>query len=375
MNLYCANSGSKWISTVQTLAPNKSLLRRFSLQTNLFCTDSGSKRISSAQTLAPNESLLRRLWLQINLYCTDSSSKWISTVQTLAPNESLLYRLWLQTNFYCADSGSKRISSAQTLAPNESLHRLWLQTNLSCADSGSKLISTSNDVKWHPYWDALVSLFYSERKWKCVVHLFLQSMKKTIWKETPAFFSSLYSLTAVSCRSTWIWYPPGSFWWAVCFVAQHCRCFYWFFILPSWEHVPSGIQNKRFHLCRGQTDTILVWSTRKDTVIKGHLKWLVNVSPTTGVTGVAQNTLAGWNHSQKQLIYSVRSLGEWCFTYTSLHRCSVHWKVFRNYIISKGFLLSTCFTITNPLLFFIWQRVFCCCYLVKSASHLECVCW
>ncbi len=157
----------------------------------------------------------------------------------------------------------------------------------------------------------------SERKWKCVVHLFLQSMKKTIWKETPAFFSSLYSLTAVSCRSAWIWYPPGSFWWAVCFVAQHCRCFYWFFILPSWEHVPSGIQNKRFHLCRGQTDTILVWSTRKDTVIKGHLKWLVNVSPTTGVTGVAQNTLAGWNHSQKQLIYSVRSLGEWCFTYKS----------------------------------------------------------
>ncbi len=114
-------------------------------------------------------------------------------------------------------------------------------------------------------------------------------------------------------------------------------------------------------------------STRKDTVIKGHLKWLVNVSPTTGVTGVAQNTLAGWNHSQKQLIYSVRSLGEWCFTYTSLHRCSVHWKVFRNYIISKGFLLSTCFTVTNPHLFFIWQRVFC--YLVKSASHLECVCW
>lgn len=83
---------------------------------------------------------------------------------------------------------------------------------------------------------------------------------KTIWKETPAFFSSLSSLTAVSHRSTWIWYPPGSFWWAVCFVAQHSRCFHWFFILPSWEQVPSGSQNKRFHLCRGQTDTILVWN-------------------------------------------------------------------------------------------------------------------
>ncbi len=72
--------------------------------------------------------LLRRLWLQTNLYCADSGSKQISTAQTRAPNESLLRRLWLQTNLYCADSGSKRISTAQTRAPNESLlRRLGLQ--------------------------------------------------------------------------------------------------------------------------------------------------------------------------------------------------------------------------------------------------------
>ncbi len=100
------------------------LLRRIWLQMNLYCADSGSKWISTAQTLAPNESLLpllRRLWLQMNLYCADSGSKLISTAQTLAPNESLLRRLWLQTNLYCADSGSKRIFTVQTLATNESL--------------------------------------------------------------------------------------------------------------------------------------------------------------------------------------------------------------------------------------------------------------
>ncbi len=146
MNLYCADSGSKWISTAQNLAPNESLLRRIWLQMNLYCADSGSKWISTAHNLAPNESLLRRIWLQINLYCADSGSKWISTAstaQTLAPNESLLCRLWLQMNLYCADSGSKLIFTAQTLAPNESLlRRLWLQTNLYCADSGYKRIST-----------------------------------------------------------------------------------------------------------------------------------------------------------------------------------------------------------------------------------------
>ncbi len=143
-NLYCADSGSKWISTAQTRAPNEFLLCRLGLQTNLYCADSGSKRISTVQTRAPNESLLRRLGLQTNFYCADSGSKRISTAQTRAPNESLLCRHWLQTNLYCADSGSKRISTVQTRAPNESLLcRLGLQTNLYCADSGSKRISTA----------------------------------------------------------------------------------------------------------------------------------------------------------------------------------------------------------------------------------------
>ncbi len=81
---YCADSGSKLISTVQTLAPNKSLLRRLWLQTNL----------------------LRRFWLQTNIYCGDSGSKLISTAQTLAPNESLLRRLGLQMTSLTQDGSS-----------------------------------------------------------------------------------------------------------------------------------------------------------------------------------------------------------------------------------------------------------------------------
>ncbi len=72
-------------------------------------------------------------------------------MQTLAPNESLLRRLRLQTNLYCADSGSKRISTAQTWAPNDVLFSRWQR----------------------PYWDPLPSLFYSGRKQRGVVHLFL----------------------------------------------------------------------------------------------------------------------------------------------------------------------------------------------------------
>ncbi len=237
-NLYCADSGSKRISTAQTLAPNESLLRRLWLQTNLYCADSGSKRICTVQTRAPNESLLRRLWLQTNLYCTDSGSKristaltlapknlycadsgskWISknracrygwlgllefgqefhsvapphdtTAQTLASNESQLRRLGLQTNLYCADSGSKRISTAQTRAPNKSLLcRLWLQTNLYCADSGSKQIYTAQTLapnvfifsRWQrPCWDVFASLFYSGRKQR---PSFLQFMFQTSMK-------------------------------------------------------------------------------------------------------------------------------------------------------------------------------------------------
>ncbi len=46
-----------------TRAPNESL----------YCADSGSKRISTAQTLAPNESLLRRLGLQMTSSTQDGS--------------------------------------------------------------------------------------------------------------------------------------------------------------------------------------------------------------------------------------------------------------------------------------------------------------
>ncbi len=117
-------------TSVQILAPNKSLLHRVGLQINLYCADSGSKLISTAQNLSPNKSLLRRLGLQR-----------ISTTQTRTPNKYLLRRLGLQTKLYCTDSGSKQISTAQTRAPNKSLlHRLGLQTNLYCADSGSKQI-------------------------------------------------------------------------------------------------------------------------------------------------------------------------------------------------------------------------------------------
>ncbi len=226
MNLYCADSGSKRISTAQTLAPNESLLLRLLLQTNLYCADSGSKWISTLQTLAPNESLLRRLWLQMNLYSADSGSKRISTAQTLAPNESLLRRLWLQTNLYCADSGSKQISTAQTPAPNKSLlFRLWLQTNLYCADSGSKQISTAHTraskqiillrlgppnyviySRWQQsYWDVFASLFYSGRKRRCIVHLFY-----SLWSTLDAIMShratsSVDSITDYNGFNTIFW--------------------------------------------------------------------------------------------------------------------------------------------------------------------------
>ncbi len=104
-----------------------------------------------------------------NHYRTESGSKRISTAQTLAPNESLLRRLWLQTNHYCADSVSKRISTAQTLAPNDIIYARWQR----------------------PYWDALASLFYSGRKWRWVVHLFLQSMvvmSKSLNRSLNRFF-------------------------------------------------------------------------------------------------------------------------------------------------------------------------------------------
>ncbi len=206
-NLFCADSGSKLISTEQTLAPDKSLLRttqapnesllrrlvlqtnlycaQLRLQTNLYCADSCSKWISTAQTLTPNKSLLCRLWLQANLYCADSDSKQISTVQTLAPNESLLRRLWLQTNLYCADSGSKRISDTQTLAPNDIIYSRWQQPN----------------------WDAFTSLFYSGRKRRRIVHLFYSVWFK--WMNgRDAGFCLLHTLKCAWC-SRWFHHLPS----------------------------------------------------------------------------------------------------------------------------------------------------------------------
>ncbi len=111
-------------------------------QMNHFCADSDSKWTTSVQTRAPNESLLRRLGLQMNHFCADLGSKWITSAETRAPNESLLSRLGLQMNHFCTDLHSKWITAAQTRAPNEVIGTRWQQ----------------------PYWDILASLFYSERK-------------------------------------------------------------------------------------------------------------------------------------------------------------------------------------------------------------------
>ncbi len=152
---------------MQILAPNESLLCRFWLQMNLYCADSGSKRISTAQTLAPNESLLRRLWLQINLYCADSGSKLISTAQIL------------KMNLYCTDSDSKLISTAQTLAPNDVIYSRWQR----------------------PYWDALDSLFYSGRNWRCVVHLFVCNVAPKSLFFYFLLFHPKMSLTLISFQT------------------------------------------------------------------------------------------------------------------------------------------------------------------------------
>ncbi len=100
INHFCADSSSKrmwWIW----------------LQINHYCADSNSKLMHRLGI--SNESLMHRIMLQMNLYHADSGSKWITIVETLAPNESLLCRLRLLMNHYCADSGSKwRYSQSQT---------------------------------------------------------------------------------------------------------------------------------------------------------------------------------------------------------------------------------------------------------------------
>ncbi len=120
------------------------------LQTNHYCTDSSSKWITTVQTHAPNESLLRRFTLQTYHYCADLCSKLITTAQTHAPNISLLRRLMLQTNHYCTDTHSKRITTEQIHAPNESLLTLALKY----------IIGT----RWQrPYWAVLAIVFYTLR--------------------------------------------------------------------------------------------------------------------------------------------------------------------------------------------------------------------
>ncbi len=103
MNHYCANSGLQWITTVQTQAPNESLLCRRGPQMNHYCADS-----------APNELLLCRRGPQINHYCADSGfqyhysadsgPKWITTGQSRVSKEVLLLRLRLQMSL--AQDGS-----------------------------------------------------------------------------------------------------------------------------------------------------------------------------------------------------------------------------------------------------------------------------
>ncbi len=94
------------------------LLRRLGIQTNLYCADSGSKRISTAQTRAPPRDTTaqtrappRDTTAQTRAPPRDTTAQTRApprdtTAQTRAPNESLLRRLGLQTNLYCADSGS-----------------------------------------------------------------------------------------------------------------------------------------------------------------------------------------------------------------------------------------------------------------------------
>ncbi len=108
-----------------------------------------------------------------NHWCRGPNNYWVcgSLGETLIPRLHLTIGLlcifWLQTNLYRADSGCKRISTVQTLAANESLPcRLWLQTNLCRADSGCKWCKMTALA-------ALALLFYSGRKWRRVVHLFI----------------------------------------------------------------------------------------------------------------------------------------------------------------------------------------------------------
>ncbi len=94
--------------------------------------------------LASNLMLYKR---GVSLWMIGSAGVWAGVWARLHLT-TLLRRLWLQ----------KQISTAQTLASNYVIYSRWQRL---C-------------------WDALASLFYSVRKWRCVVHLFLQSMTHSL---------------------------------------------------------------------------------------------------------------------------------------------------------------------------------------------------
>ncbi len=99
---------------------------------------------------------------------------------------------------YWAVSGSKRISTAQTLALNDVIFSRWQR----------------------PYWDPLASLFYSGKKRRCAVHLFLQSMVGTLPTKLLApsgFFYNFFPITASKTEGHEYYYI---------YIYAFSRCFY-----------------------------------------------------------------------------------------------------------------------------------------------------
>ncbi len=169
------------------------LLRRLRLQTNLYYADSGSKSftldllrrdthwagtgksgsvgISFPQLEFPkrNPGSSREETLRLGATLLASSAGCIPVADT-----GFTAHAFIQAGHYITSPGAD--STAQTRAPNKSLlRRLGLQIIYS---------------RWQqPYWDAFASLFYSGRKRRPIVHLFLQSMEGAYilasFKRTP----------------------------------------------------------------------------------------------------------------------------------------------------------------------------------------------
>ncbi len=156
MNHYCAD-GPQIITTVQTQAPNESLLCRLGpqlittvqtrAQMNHYCADSGPNESYSADS-GPKLITTGRFGPQMNHYCADSG-----------PNESLLCRLnsvqmkmsdrapklingqIRPQNHYCADSGFQWITTVQIRVSKEVL-LLRLRLQISLAQDGSVISGT-----------------------------------------------------------------------------------------------------------------------------------------------------------------------------------------------------------------------------------------